>query len=95
MLPWYAALITIRRSLPGIVSDEWDAAIERDGSVVVLRRPTITVACNLGRGPVARAAVSGTPLLRWPPETPDAAEALAAQPVGPRADPLSSVVAPA
>ena len=41
----------------------------------MLRRPAITVACNLGLGPVARAAVSGTPLLRWPPETPDAAEA--------------------
>ncbi len=75
LLAWYADLITIRRSIPGIVSDEWDAEIERDGSVVVLRRPTVTVACNLGRGPVARAAVSGTTLLRWPPETPDAAEA--------------------
>ena len=57
------------------MSDEWDAEIERDGSVVVLRRPTITVACNLGRGPVARADVAGTPLLRWPPETPGESEA--------------------
>jgi maltooligosyltrehalose trehalohydrolase len=75
LLHWYADLITVRRSLPGVISDAWDAEIERDGHLIVLRRPTVVVACNIGSGPVPAPETSGTPLLRWPADTPEEASA--------------------
>jgi len=70
LLRWYADLVTIRRSLPGVVSDAWDAEVERERAVVVMRRPTVTVVANLGRGPTPMPEVPGTVLLRWPADVP-------------------------
>ena len=75
LLRWYTDLITVRRSLPDVVTDTWDAEVMHDGSVIVLRRPSLVVTCNLGAGPVPMPDTGGTPLLRWPADTPDEASA--------------------
>jgi maltooligosyltrehalose trehalohydrolase len=75
LLRWYTDLITVRRSLAGVVSDNWDAEIDREGHVIVMRRPSVVVVCNLGTGPVPMPELPGTPLLRWPADTPEGSSA--------------------
>jgi maltooligosyltrehalose trehalohydrolase len=75
LLRWYTDLITVRRSLPGVVTDAWDADVTHDGSFIVLRRPSVVVTCNLGSGPVPMPETGATPLLRWPADTPEEASA--------------------
>ena len=67
VLSWYRALIELRRSHPAFAPHELpdDSRVERDGSLVLVRRGALVVLVNLGEAAAAWSApVEGTELLR-------------------------------
>ena len=69
LLEWYVALIRLRRTTPALLDGDAQATrVRADADWIVVRRPPITVVCNLGDGereiPVEGAAAAHV-VLRW------------------------------